>query len=146
MAFDTLQTFDSTPDGGGGQPLRLLVRGQGGTGKSKVVEFVMSLFASRATSHQLVEPTYTGISASVVKGRTAHNRYGNDLCLFGLHLLSVRLSSSFFLSSTMTTPDLTFSRDPSFSLQLEAWLTLDGPCLGTKDTPGCNSSHGRSQK
>lgn len=53
-------------------PLRLIVNGEGGTGKSKLIEAVTDYFASRGCRHLLVKMAYTGIAASHIQGVTCH--------------------------------------------------------------------------
>src|ERR1700722_9146096 len=60
-------------------PLRVVVHGGGGTGKAKVVKFVMSLFGSRAASRSVVMLAYTGIVTLLIDGKTAHCYNGNNL-------------------------------------------------------------------
>lgn len=53
-------------------PLHLIINGEGGTGKSKVIEAVTDYFASRGASHLLVKMAYTRIAASHIQGITCH--------------------------------------------------------------------------
>ena len=54
-------------------PLRLIINGEGGTGKSKLIEAVTNYFTSRGASHLLVKMAYTGIAASHIQGLTCHS-------------------------------------------------------------------------
>lgn len=49
-------------------PLRMILYGEGGTGKSRIIQTIMELFAARGASHILVKAAYTGVAASLVNG------------------------------------------------------------------------------
>ncbi|KAJ7126690.1 hypothetical protein C8R44DRAFT_576862, partial [Mycena epipterygia] len=53
-------------------PLRMLLHGEGGTGKSKVIQTVTQAFVDRAVAHWLLKAAYTGIAGSVIQGKTTH--------------------------------------------------------------------------
>lgn len=53
--------------------LLLQVQGEPGTGKSKVINTITSLFRLKRHSVALARSAYTGIAASVVEGRTLHS-------------------------------------------------------------------------
>jgi hypothetical protein len=53
-------------------PLRMLLHGEGGTGKSKVIQTVTQAFVDRAVSHWLLKAAYTGVAASLINGKTTH--------------------------------------------------------------------------
>lgn len=53
-------------------PLRMILYGEGGTGKSRVIQTITELFAARGVSHMLVKAAYTGVAASLVGGKTTH--------------------------------------------------------------------------
>jgi hypothetical protein len=72
-AYDVvLNHLEETLGGRRPGPLRLIVYGEGGTGKSKVIEFVTAAFAAKGVSHLLVKAAYTGVAASVIDGKTTH--------------------------------------------------------------------------
>lgn len=54
------------------KPLRMIIYGEGGTGKSKVIQTVTDYFASRGVSEWLLKAAYTGIAASLIEGKTTH--------------------------------------------------------------------------
>ncbi len=53
-------------------PLRMILYGEGGTGKSRVIQTITEAFAARSASYMLVKAAYTGIAASLVDGKTTH--------------------------------------------------------------------------
>ena len=53
-------------------PLRMIIHGEGGTGKSKVLQTVTETFKSRGCEHMLVKAAYTGVAASLIEGKTTH--------------------------------------------------------------------------
>ena len=53
-------------------PLRMILYGEGGTGKSRVIQTITELFAAHGVSHMLVKAAYTGVAASLVDGKTTH--------------------------------------------------------------------------
>ncbi|KAF9780858.1 hypothetical protein BJ322DRAFT_978412, partial [Thelephora terrestris] len=53
-------------------PLRMILYGEGGTGKSRVIQTITESFAARGVSHMLVKAAYTGVAASLVNGKTTH--------------------------------------------------------------------------
>lgn len=59
---------------GGQQPpqLRMVIPGEGGTGKSKTIQSIAANFDRLQAGHMLVKGGYTGIAASVIDGRTLH--------------------------------------------------------------------------
>ncbi|KAI0054549.1 hypothetical protein BV25DRAFT_1781238, partial [Artomyces pyxidatus] len=64
--------LDQTLDGKDIPPLRLLIHGEGGTGKSKVIQTVTEYFAQRRAQHKLLKAAYTGVAASLIDGKTTH--------------------------------------------------------------------------
>ncbi len=54
-------------------PLRMILYGEGGTGKSKVIQTVTDAFDARGVGHLLVKAAYTGVAASLINGKTTHN-------------------------------------------------------------------------
>ncbi|KIL59324.1 hypothetical protein M378DRAFT_50077, partial [Amanita muscaria Koide BX008] len=53
-------------------PLRMILYGEGGTGKSKVIQTITEAFAAHRVSHMLVKSAYTGVAASLIDGKTTH--------------------------------------------------------------------------
>jgi len=53
-------------------PLRMLIHGEGGTGKLKVIQTITEYFAHRGVTHMLLKAAYTGVAASLVNGKTTH--------------------------------------------------------------------------
>jgi len=58
--------------GGNIPPLRMVLYGEGGTGKSRVIQTITEAFAVRGVSHTLMKAAYTGVAASLVDGKTTH--------------------------------------------------------------------------
>ncbi|KAI5891232.1 uncharacterized protein SCHCODRAFT_02480627, partial [Schizophyllum commune H4-8] len=54
------------------QPLHMIVYGEGGTGKSRVIQTVTDLFRDRKRSYLLIKGAYTGVAASLIDGKTLH--------------------------------------------------------------------------
>ena len=54
-------------------PLRMIIHGEGGTGKSRVIQTITDLFASKGAAGLLVKGAYTGIAASLIGRKTLHN-------------------------------------------------------------------------
>ena len=52
--------------------LRMILYGEGGTGKSRVIQTITEAFAANGVSHMLVKAAYTGVAASLVGGKTTH--------------------------------------------------------------------------
>ncbi|KAF5389044.1 hypothetical protein D9757_004877 [Collybiopsis confluens] len=53
--------------------LRMIIYGEGGTGKSKVIQSITWMFSQRGGEEMLVKSSYTGVAASLVDGKTLHN-------------------------------------------------------------------------
>ncbi|KIL70016.1 hypothetical protein M378DRAFT_60844, partial [Amanita muscaria Koide BX008] len=53
-------------------PLRMIIYGEGGTGKSKVIQTVTAAFAAKGVSFMLVKSAFTGVAASLIDGKTTH--------------------------------------------------------------------------
>ena len=53
-------------------PLRMILYGEGGTGKSRVIQTITEVFEARGSKHMLVKAAYTGVAASLVDGKTTH--------------------------------------------------------------------------
>ena len=58
----------------GEQPpqLRMVILGEGGTGKSKTIQAITQNFEHLDVANLLVKGAYTGIAASIIDGRTLH--------------------------------------------------------------------------
>ena len=52
--------------------LLMQIQGEGGTGKSKVIQTVTKFFETRGVKHTLRKMAFTGIAASVIEGSTTH--------------------------------------------------------------------------
>ena len=64
--------LDQTLSGCELPPLRMLIHGEGGTGKSKVIQTITEYFMHRGVTHMLLKAAYTGVAASFVNGKTTH--------------------------------------------------------------------------
>ncbi|KAI9067822.1 hypothetical protein FKP32DRAFT_1563049, partial [Trametes sanguinea] len=64
--------LDQTLSGAEVPPLRMLLVGEGGTGKSRVIQTITAMFAKKGASHMLAKGAYTGIAASLISGKTLH--------------------------------------------------------------------------
>jgi len=64
--------LDQTLNGVDPPPLRMILYGEGGTGKSRVIQTVTDAFEARGAKHILVKAAYTGVAASLVNGKTTH--------------------------------------------------------------------------
>ena len=53
-------------------PLQMIVYGEGGTGKSRVIQTVTDAFHSRESSFLLVKAAYTSMAASLIDGKMMH--------------------------------------------------------------------------
>ncbi|KAH9943784.1 hypothetical protein B0H21DRAFT_683484, partial [Amylocystis lapponica] len=53
-------------------PLRMIIHGEGGTGKSKVVQTITEYFAQKSAKYLLLKAAYTGVAASLIDGKTTH--------------------------------------------------------------------------
>ncbi len=72
-AYDIiLWHLEHTLSGAQVPPLRMIIYGEGGTGKSRVIQTVTEAFARRGCSYMLVKAAYTGIAASLIDGKTTH--------------------------------------------------------------------------
>ena len=64
--------LDQTLNDASPPPLRMVLYGEGGTGKSRVIQTVTDAFEARGSKHILVKAAYTGVAASLVNGKTTH--------------------------------------------------------------------------
>jgi len=53
-------------------PLRMIIPGEGGVGKSKTIQSIMENFYQLGKGNLLVKGAYTGIASSVIDGKTLH--------------------------------------------------------------------------
>ncbi|GAW02021.1 Vacuolar membrane-associated protein IML1 [Debaryomyces hansenii CBS767] [Lentinula edodes] len=53
-------------------PLRMVLYGEGGTGKSCVIQTVTQYFEQHQAKHWLLKGAYTGVAASLIDGKTLH--------------------------------------------------------------------------
>ncbi len=73
-AYDIITThLDDWLKGNQPHQLRMVVHGEGGTGKSRVIQTVTDYFRSRGVEYMLMKTAYTGIAASLIGGRTIHS-------------------------------------------------------------------------
>ena len=61
-----------TLNGADPPPLRMILYGEGGTGKSRVIQTVTDAFEARGSKDILVKAAYTGVAASLINGKTTH--------------------------------------------------------------------------
>ena len=72
-AFSIIRNhLDETLAGKNPTPLRMITYGEGGTGKSQVIQTTTEYFDKREVPRLLLKSAYTGIAASLVKGKTTH--------------------------------------------------------------------------
>ncbi|THG97985.1 hypothetical protein EW026_g4135 [Hermanssonia centrifuga] len=70
-AFDIIRWhLDETLADRNPPPLRMVLYGEGGTGKSKVIQTVTEAFAQRGVRYMLAKTAYTGVAASLIDGKT----------------------------------------------------------------------------
>ena len=50
----------------------MIILGEGGTGKSKVIQTVSEYFIQKGVKHLLLKAAYTGVAASLIDGKTTH--------------------------------------------------------------------------
>lgn len=72
-AYDVvLWHLDQTLAGNSPPPLRMILHGEGGTGKSKVIQTITEGFANQGVRYLLLKSAYTGVAASLINGKTTH--------------------------------------------------------------------------
>ena len=71
--------LEQTLKGADPPPLRMVLYGEGGTGKSRVIQTVAKAFNARGSGHMLVKAAYTGVAASLIDGKTTHAIAGISL-------------------------------------------------------------------
>ncbi|THU83028.1 hypothetical protein K435DRAFT_690331, partial [Dendrothele bispora CBS 962.96] len=64
--------LDQTLAGRKPPPLRMVLYGEGGTGKSRVIQTVTEYFERHHAKHLLIKAAYTGVAASLIDGKTLH--------------------------------------------------------------------------
>ena len=64
--------LDQTLAGNKPPPLRMIILGEGGTGKSKVIQTVTEYFIQKGAKSLLLKAAYTGVAASLIDGKTTH--------------------------------------------------------------------------
>ena len=65
--------LDQTLRGDQPPPLRMLIHGEGGTGKSCVLQTITEGFKRRRVNETLLKAAYTGVAASNIDGQTLHS-------------------------------------------------------------------------
>ena len=65
--------FEETLGGSKPPPLRLVIHGEGSTGKSKVIQTVTQFFLCKGVGYMLLKSAYMGITASLIEGKTTHS-------------------------------------------------------------------------
>ncbi|KAI0261449.1 hypothetical protein BC834DRAFT_785293, partial [Gloeopeniophorella convolvens] len=53
-------------------PLLMQIQGEGGTGKSRVIQTISAMFKMLGREQELVKAAYTGIAAPLIDGKTTH--------------------------------------------------------------------------
>ncbi|KAJ3925993.1 MAG: hypothetical protein NXY57DRAFT_906339 [Lentinula lateritia] len=64
--------LDQTLTGKHPPPLRMILYGEGGTGKSRVIQTITEAFGRRNMKGLLLKGEYTGVAASLIDGKTLH--------------------------------------------------------------------------
>jgi hypothetical protein len=64
--------LDQTLAGNKPLPLRMIILGEGSTGKSKVIQMVIEYFVQKGAKDLLLKAAYTGVAASLIDGKTTH--------------------------------------------------------------------------
>ena len=67
-----IRHLDETRHGKDLPPLRMVLYGEAGTGKSRVIQTITEAFSIRGVGHMLVKTAYTGVAASLVNGKATH--------------------------------------------------------------------------
>ena len=79
-AFDIVEWhLNATLAGNQPPPLRMILYGEGGTGKSKVIQTISAMFRAKGVYHTLQKTAYTGIAASLIDGKTMHTLCGMSI-------------------------------------------------------------------
>ncbi|KAJ3538129.1 hypothetical protein NM688_g6564 [Phlebia brevispora] len=64
--------LDQTLAGRDPPALRMILYGEGGSGKSKVIQTITEYFKTHGVEYMLVKGAYTGVAASLINGKTLH--------------------------------------------------------------------------
>jgi len=64
--------LDQTLSGTSLPPLCMILHGEGGTGKSKVIQMITQAFTQRGVSFMLLKSAYSGVAALLINGKTTH--------------------------------------------------------------------------
>ena len=118
--------------------LHMLIRGEGRTGKSKIIQTITDKFTQSGVKHLLLKVAYTGMAASLIDGKTTHtigmivmesggkmsNKMKKKLQAFWKHITYLiiekvsMISKSFLmlLSRQISTAKESLGREPSSSL------------------------------
>ena len=79
LRYDQFRAYDiitahlnATLAGESPPPLRMLIHGEPGTGKSKAIQTATEYFVARGVRFMLQKAAYTGIAASLIDGKTTH--------------------------------------------------------------------------
>ncbi len=65
--------LDATLEGQQTPPLHMIISGEGGTGKLKVIQTISAAFRERGVYQLLQKTAYIGIAASLIDGKTMHS-------------------------------------------------------------------------
>jgi hypothetical protein len=72
-AYDIIMWhLEQTLGGENTPPLQMIIHGEGGTGKSRVIQTVTEYFVQRGSKYLLLKAAYTGVAASLINGKTTH--------------------------------------------------------------------------
>jgi hypothetical protein len=64
--------LDQTLSGASPPPLWMILYGEGGTGKSKVIQTIMQAFTQCSVAGMLLKSAYTGVAALLIDEKTTH--------------------------------------------------------------------------
>lgn len=80
LRYDQFRAYDIITDhlqetlaGRKPPPLRMLVHGEPGIGKSKVIQMTTQHFISHAAKYMLMKSAYMGVASSLIDCKTAHS-------------------------------------------------------------------------
>lgn len=71
-----MERLNATVDGKQPPGLRMMISGEGGTGKSKVIQTISAAFRQKGAYHLLQKTAYTSIAASLIDRQTMHSLTG----------------------------------------------------------------------
>ncbi|KAG1858186.1 hypothetical protein F4604DRAFT_1519565, partial [Suillus subluteus] len=73
QAYDIIDWhLEETLAGRAPPQLLMIIPGEGGVGKSKMIQTITENFRDRGVADMLVKAAYTGIAASIIDGKTLH--------------------------------------------------------------------------